>query len=301
MSHPRTTRRLSNPKPAPGALKAIVALAAFAAVPAMAGELTRAQQTEILDEANRAFDRGAEVRGSNSADSTAAFREAADRFQLLVDSGVRNGKLYYNLGNACFESGQIGRAILNYRRAEKLIPGDGRLEHNLQYARSLRRNQIEVAGRRAFLQTLFFWHYNTSLRSRYHVGLALYLLFWLMVLARPYLPSFPWRFALVPMAALWLALGVSVGTDLLAPHRAEGVVLTDNTVVRKGNGERFDPQFKQPLCEGVEFTLIEQRREWWCIELPDGKTGWIRADQAELIEMRSLESRRLTGSSYQPA
>lgn len=278
-----TTRRHHRRRLEPGVLGGAVVLAAVAAGPATAGGLTRSQQIEILDEANRAFDRGAEVRGSNSADATAAFREAADRFQLLVDSGVQNGKLYYNLGNACFESGQIGRAILNYRRAQKLIPGNGRLEHNLQYARSLRRNQIEVAGQRAFLQTLFFWHYSTSLGARYRAGLAFFVLFWLMALARSYLPGFPWRYALVPAAALWLALGVSVGADLLLDHRAEGVILADNVVVRKGNGERFDPQFKQPLYEGLEFILVEQRREWWCIELPDGKTGWIRADQAELL------------------
>ncbi|MBP7935432.1 MAG: tetratricopeptide repeat protein [Phycisphaerae bacterium] len=269
--------------PGPAILKTMYVLTILAAAPVTAGELTRAQQAEILDEATRAFDRGAEVRGSNCADATAAFREAAGRFQLLVDAGIRNGKLYYNLGNACFESGQIGRAILNYRRAKELIPGDGRLEHNLQYARSLRRNQIEVAGQRAFLQTLFFWHYGSSLGSRYRVGLAFYVLFWLMVLARSYLTGLPWRYALVPVAAAWLVLGVSVGADLLIPPRAEGVILADNVVVRKGNGERFDPQFRQPLCEGMEFVLLEQRRDWWCIELPDGKSGWIRADQAELL------------------
>ncbi len=53
--------------------------------------------------------------------------------------------------------------------------------------------------------------------------------------------------------------------------------------MRKGNGEGFEPQFEQPLYEGVEFAVIERRNEWIHIRLPDNKAGWIRRRKAELI------------------
>jgi len=258
-------------------------LLALLATPIAAADLNRQQRTELAEEAIRAFDRGAEVRGANSAEAEQTFREAAIKFQLLVDAGVLNGKLFYNLANACLESGQLGRAILNYRRAELLIPGDGRLEHNLQYARSLRVNQIETTGQRAFLQTLFFWHYGTSLRSRYLIGLFFYLAFWTIMIAGLWQPAFRRWYVLIPSLVLWLILGASVAINVMAPPRTEGVILADEVIVRKGNGERFEPQFKQKLNQGVEFFLLEQHRDWWQIELPDGKTGWIRMDQAEII------------------
>jgi len=247
-------------------------------------ELTPEQQVEILNEAGRAFDRGAQVRQLNSSEAIEAFTESAAKYQLLVDAGIHNGKLFYNLGNACLESGQLGKAILNSRRAQALLPGDGRIEHNLQYARSLRRNQIASAGKRAFLRTLFFWHFGTSLRARCLTGLFVYAAFWGMMICRNFLRRFRWRYVLIPTLVVWVTLGTSVATDMLASSgHLEGVIVADDVIVRKGNGERFEPQFKQKLHEGVEFTVIEQRRDWLYIELPDGKTGWIISRQAELI------------------
>jgi len=251
---------------------------------AAAVELTPEQQVEILNEAGRAFDRATNVRQLNSTEAFEAFKESAAKFQLLVDAGIRNGKLYYNLGNAYLESGRLGKGILNYRRARTLLPGDGRIEQNLRYARSLRRNQIETAGKRAFLHTLFFWHYGTSLRRRCLVGLLVYGAFWGMMIFRNFLRRFRWRYVLIPAFAVWVTLGISVATEMLGQSRnLEGVIVADDVVVRKGNGERFEPQFKQKLHEGVEFVVVEQRRDWLYIELPDGKTGWILTRQSELI------------------
>jgi len=53
--------------------------------------------------------------------------------------------------------------------------------------------------------------------------------------------------------------------------------------VRKGNGEGYAPQFEQPLHEGVEFTILEQRGGWMHIELTDGNSGWVRQREVELF------------------
>ncbi len=232
----------------------------------------------------RAADRGASVRLSSSQQAQQAFADAAAKFQLLVDSGVRNGRLYYNLANAYLESGQIGQAILNYRRAQELLPGDGRIEHNLTFARSLCRTQIEKEASRAFIDTLLFWHHDVALLTRFRAGVAVNLLLWLLGLCAVLLPRYRWRYAVVPVLIVWLALGASIIADVSRLGAdTEGVVTLNDVVVRKGNGERFAPQFDQPLSEGVEFRLLEKHLDWWHIELPDGKGGWIKAEQAELI------------------
>jgi tetratricopeptide (TPR) repeat protein len=43
--------------------------------------------------------------------------------KIISDGRIKNSKLYYNLGNAYFLKEDIGRAILNYRRAENLDKG----------------------------------------------------------------------------------------------------------------------------------------------------------------------------------
>lgn len=251
---------------------------------ASAVELTARQREALLDEARRAFDRGAEIRQSDPRGAVVAFREAAEKFQIIVDSGVRNGRLYYNLANAYLESGRLGLAIANYRRAQQRMPADGRIAHNLEYARSLRQDQIEVVGQEAFLKTLFFWHYATSPRLRLNLAGAFYLIFWLLLIVRTVVRRRRWWYMLLPVAVVGLVLGCSV---LVGIHQqqstTEGVLTADDVIVRKGNGEGFEPQFKQALHEGVEFRILERRDDWLLIQLPDAKTGWIRAAQAEII------------------
>src|SRR5687767_5401361 len=82
----------------------------------LAAELTRQQQVEVLNQALRAFDRGVELKPKQPDEAQTFFAEAAVKFEVLVDAGVRNGRLYYDLGNAYLQAGRIGQAIVNYRR-----------------------------------------------------------------------------------------------------------------------------------------------------------------------------------------
>ena len=135
------------------------------------------------------------------------------------------------------------------------------------------------------------WHKSTSIGARFVVFVTAYTLCWFLLTLNLFSSRARWRWPAVVAAVVWIALGVSVATDTFgAGDNREGVVLVDDVVVRKGNSEGFEPQFEQPLHQGVEFRVIEQRPDWLSIELPDGKTGWIRAADAGLIERVAQKS-----------
>ncbi len=254
---------------------------AFAEVPEHLG---RHKRVALLEKALADFDEGLDLLESDAEQAAARLRASAEGFETIIRSGVHNGRLYCNLGNTYLQLGRLGLAIANYRRAEKLIPGDAQLKANLEYARHLRRNQIAPAGSKTLLRTLFFWHYRVSLRTRYLCGLLLYVLFWLILIVRPFVRQEGMRLLAVVLAVGWITFGASVLVEWqLQARTTAGVIVTDEVVVRKGNSANYEPQFKQLLYEGVEFTLIESRGDWLRLELPDGNSGWIRADQAELI------------------
>src|SRR5512137_1502266 len=48
------------------------------------------------------------------------YSEAAAGYEQLIAAGSVSPALYFNLGNANFKSGQIGRALAAYRQAEAL-------------------------------------------------------------------------------------------------------------------------------------------------------------------------------------
>ena len=239
---------------------------------------------QMVHDANNAFAEGTSLRKNNPAEAHAAFCKAERLFTSLIASGIENGKLYYNLGNANLEAGHLGYAILNYRRAENLIGNDPQLQANLRYARSLCRNQIRSSGERELMRTLFFWHYTSSINARYLVAVGSFVAFWGLLVLAAFIRQPGLKYAAIVMLVLWLSTGASIAIETIqASTTQSGVTIQDNITVRKGNGEGYDPQFKESLHEGVEFRIIDVRNEWYKIELADGNTGWIRQEQAEIV------------------
>jgi tetratricopeptide (TPR) repeat protein len=249
-----------------------------------AGGISTTKLGSQLRDALAAFDRGSALLASAPDDAMSAFREARDVFQAVVDAGIRNGPLYYNLGNTHLRLGEIGKAIADYRRAQRLTPGDRRLKANLHFARSLRRDHIPASGERALLRTAFFWHYALPLRVRATAAAIGYGLFWLLLAARQLGLRAKLGYAALACLALWVVLAISVAMEWPSHHGlTEGVLVTSDVVVRKGNGEGYRPQFAQPLHEGVEFKVAERRGDWIRIQLADGNEGWVRERDVELF------------------
>jgi len=220
-----------------------------------------------------------------------AYRRAADGFQSLVDAGVRNGRLYYNLANAHARLGNVGQAILNYRRAERLLPGDPWIRSNLESARKMCTVRIDEPVTTSFLRTLMIWHYESSRVTRLRVFLGVYAAFWMLMLGpmviRRRWAAVTWGARVCGLVAL--IVGASLTWESLVQSRqAEGVILAREATLRKGNGAHYEPVLTRPLSEGVEFRLLEMRtdaagEDWYHVQLRDARDGWLRADETELL------------------
>lgn len=252
--------------------------------------LTEADRRAVLAQALKDFEAAAALKSHASADARRLYDAARTGFQSLIDSGIVNGRLYYNLANAQLRLGDVGRAIANYRRALRLIPGDVQAQKNLDFARKLCEVRFRKPASSAMIETLFFWHFSTSTAARTRAALAAYVLFWLLALAARMaprrLPAVTWL--IVAIGALALVIGASAAWDIAHSDARAGVLIADDVTLRKGNGAYYEPQLEQSLPRGVEFDLIETRtdvdgNQWLHIRLPDDKDGWLPADQAELI------------------
>lgn len=80
---------------------------------------------------------------ANAQYDSANYIEAIRLYHEVIGSGQESAALYYNLGNAYFEAGDLGYAILNYLRAERLDPGDQDIQDNLAFARGFVTVQLE--------------------------------------------------------------------------------------------------------------------------------------------------------------
>lgn len=84
---------------------------------------------------------------ANLAASQGDHETAIANYRMLVDAGVRDPDVYFNLATAHAQSGDFPRAILNYERALTLRPGDEKAEENLRAAeRALEEERAEREG-----------------------------------------------------------------------------------------------------------------------------------------------------------
>ena len=98
--------------------------------------LPREQLYALLHEANTAFQAG-QCRRRSPETRQPLYEKATLLYEKIIDQGrVQNARLYYNLANAYLLKEDIGRAILNYRRAAKLDGADVNIQKNLAFARS---------------------------------------------------------------------------------------------------------------------------------------------------------------------
>ena len=264
-----------------------VVLMVLTAVLSAAGlyALDNAAVWDLYREGEASFRQANELLQTDPAKARGLFEKAASSFETIAsEGGIENGRLFYNIGNVYFRLGDTGKAILNYRRAERFIPNDLNLQQNLNYARGRCVDKIEPKPQTQVLRTVFFWHYDLGGNSRAWLLAGMAGLLWLS--AGTYLlKRKSWlRYAALSCGGLSLLLACSLAVD--AYHQANdrpGVILEAEVIGRKGDSATFEPTFKEPLHMGVEFNLVEERQGWLHIELADGRRCWIPASAAGLI------------------
>lgn len=247
-------------------------------------QLDAAGRLQLAVEAQRIFDGAAELETSEPSRARAGFAESATIYRRIAESGVRNGELMLNLGNALVKSGDPSRALAAYLDAERLLPGDPRVQDALAHARSLTASRLGPASGTTALDRAASWWAPLSLQARAWITLSAWLALWGVVaigIVTGWARGMPWKGALAVLAVAVALPAATVGTDMVRTSLdPPGVLVSEGVVLRKGNGEGFAPAVAETLAAGVEFTMIEERPGWLRIRLPDGQTGWVRASDA---------------------
>jgi tetratricopeptide (TPR) repeat protein len=217
--------------------------------------------TSAFESANKLYEEG-------------KFTEAAAAYQGLVQSGQVSASLYFNLGNAWFKSGQIGRAIAAYRQAEQITPRDPDLRANLQFARNQTQSPTLSPGRWQR------WLGRLTL-NEWTVLAAVALWLWLLLLAilqwRPALRLVlrPYVLSLAMLAALLCACAGAALRETRFNHTA--IVIASEATVRYGPLAESPAAFT--VHDGAELRVLDQKDEWLQVSAGPRRIGWLRRDQ----------------------
>lgn len=228
---------------------------------------------QLFDQANQAYQAG-------------KFQEAAQKYETILQAGKISGELYYNLGNAYYKSGNIAKAILNYERALKLIPGDEDLLHNLQLSNLNITDKIEPAPR------LFIWDWWDAIISAFSLTGITWIAYTFFLLTIAFLVvivlsrSYALRrggFVGAGASVLFLAISAVIFVAKLnsVEDSSAAIVTSSIATVKNSPDQKSSDAFV--LHSGVKVFITDSVNEWVKIRLGDGKVGWMQRNAAEVI------------------
>jgi tetratricopeptide (TPR) repeat protein len=208
--------------------------------------------------------------------------DAAAAYRGVLAAGVESGAVHFNLGNAYFKAGDVGRAVLAYERARRLIPGDPDLRANLAYAAETSGDAPEPS----VLTTLAF-----PLAQRFDTETLAWLAaggWWVTWLAACLARLVPAVGRLMRPIAVLGALGVALGASsglfrwwtLDRPTFA--VVLAEgDTPIRAEPSPTATTLFATK--PGTVVTVSRSRDAWLQVVARDGRRGWMERARAETL------------------
>lgn len=198
--------------------------------------------------------------------------------------GFESGPLYYNLGNAYFKQGSLGKAILNYLRARRLIPRDVDLNSNLNYARSLIKGGAVIPRTKWFRRIFFNLADSFSLNRITLITVALYFIASIMVIFLIITKNS--KKVLGYIAGLILAL-LFISTSLFCAQFCKTIIQKQAVVIARSSGAKFEPFDSATtfftLNEGEVVSEVASRGGWIKIKRIDGKQGWIKTSAVEFL------------------
>ncbi|NLX24736.1 MAG: tetratricopeptide repeat protein [Lentisphaerae bacterium] len=199
------------------------------------------------------------------------YAEAASLYESMLNLGVDNMEVYYNLANAYFRNGDLPRAIQYYRTAWHHSPRDPDIQNNLQFA-------LDTAGAIAPKTSwterplqLLSKHEWTRLAAGAYCLLALFLLLALLLPRRRRL-----GLGLCSIPAVLLLLSAAGWWQWKTFERRPECVVLAETTVRHG-----------PLDKALEFyripsgALVRQKStqgEWVEITYDNKSGGWMKTE-----------------------
>lgn len=228
-----------------------------------------AQSEALFDEATKAYSEG-------------NYERAIENYEQILENGETSAALYFNLGNAHYQLDHVAESIYFYEKALQLKPNDPDILNNLGFAQQKAIDAIESLPKTGlgeiFDDMLSFLSYD----GWAWVAVVTSVFFALFFLAYYFskTPSRKRMFFIPAMICLFLGIGSLIFANLRlenTKNRQFAIIFAAEVQVKSAPNQASELVFL--LHEGTKVRLMEDFGEWYEIELPDGKRGWLQKQE----------------------
>ncbi len=218
---------------------------------------------------------------AGSAYSRGDYPAAIKEYEEILKNNLESGSLYFNLANSYYKQGELGKAILNYERAKRLLPRDADVNFNYRYALAQVKNGYEEKPLN-FLQR--FLEIQRGFYSVDEMVKILTIIF--ILLGSGHILSFylKWtlrlrRLILTVLVTLFSMYAIGLVYKI---QKEEDLAISFNESEAK-----FEPRVEATmyfkLSVGEQVKVLKEEEEWVKIRREDGKMGWVETKMLEKI------------------
>ena len=224
---------------------------------------------------------------ANSDYSQGLWQDAISTYRSVEELGLESAPLYCNIGNAYFKNKDYTMAIVYYERALKLDPSYSDAEYNLQIASDFVQDRIEPVPEFILKTWTRGLCYSVDSNTWAVIALCLFALTAAAVLVFLLAASSTLKRTGFFSAIVFLLLTVfSVIFSFWQKNdymKADAAVIMAPVISVKSSPSDEASTDLFILHEGTKVNILDEVGDWRNIELADGRQGWMRSEDMEVI------------------
>ncbi len=235
--------------------------------------------SQVPDSLYNMYNKAAEAYKNNNYDT------AIILYNKILATDYEAPEVYYNLGNAYFKENDIAHAILNYERALKLKPSDDDAKNNLKYANLFVKDEFNNVPvfifDRIYRGIVHIFSSNTwaviSIAS-FILALSLFMIFLFSKIISRRKIAFFGSILLIFISLTGFAFSAQMKNYFTKPN--EAIIMQISTIKSSPEEDGTDLFILNP---GIKVEIKDQTNDWYEVRLPNGKIGWIKTQNVEVI------------------
>ncbi|MBB3187150.1 tetratricopeptide repeat protein [Microbacter margulisiae] len=223
---------------------------------------------------------------ANALYAEGQYTAAAEQYEMIAQIQGESPQLYYNLGNAYYRNGNLGKAILNYNRALLLDPNYGDAEFNLRIAQQKVIDNVDVTSE--FFLVQWMADFGDLLSSNQWAIMSIITFVLMLSMGLFYLFStyrqrkkFSFNIAIFMFFITIVSFGFAEKQSHKVMDSTAGIIMEPAITAKDSPSLNSKDMFV--LHEGTKVTIDNQISGWTEIALPDGNEGFIPSTSIEKI------------------
>lgn len=225
---------------------------------------------------------------ANHAYAAGEWKAARESYLQILDMNLESAELYCNLGNAYYKEGDIAMAIVSYERSLKLDPSYDDARYNLDLLNGKIEDKLE--NNSEFFLTSCLRSISYLFDSDTWAIIFLVLIAGTLTAAVVFMISDERRNKIISFFVALTLLLVSLGSLSFSIWQKKeyqssdkAIVVVDAVMIKSTPTEVSDKDLFE-LHSGAKVTILESNDQGWSkVSLPDGRQGWLKTENIEVI------------------